>query len=262
MIANDPQADNTDLYAFRSPRNANKIIIIANYVPFQLPEGGPNFYQFGEDVRYEIHIDNRPGGGDDIVYRFMFKNQNEDPTTFFNIRLGKQNLKTTYTVDRSRDGGKSFQRILHDGVVPPPNIGPRSITSKVGLNAPNYDSLVYKNIQYSGDPVGNSMSRGERIFAGPVDDPFFVDLGGIFDLGDAPRQMGHAVDGLRCKNVSSIALEVDIEALQKDHKPVSKAKNILDPDYVIGIWASASRQRIKTLNDAKSNDPKSFESHS
>lgn len=254
MIANDPQADNTDLYAFRNPRNPEKIVIIANYIPFQLPQGGPNFYHFGEDVRYEIHIDNKWYGGDDIIYRFMFKNTNQDPTTFFDIRLGKENLKTTYTVDRSRDNGRTFQRVLYDGVVPPPNIGPRSITSKVGLNAANYDSLIYKNTQYDGD--------GERIFAGPVDDPFFVDLGGIFDLGNAPRQMGHPVDGLKCKNVSAIAIEVDIRALQKDHKPASKAKNILDPDYVVGIWASASRQKIKTLNDATSNNPASFESHS
>ena len=256
MIANDPQADNTDLYVFKNPKSPEKIVIIANYIPFQLPQGGPNFYHFGEDVRYEIHIDNNVGKSnrDDIIYRFMFKNHNEDPSTFFNIRLGKENLKTTYTVDRSRDGGKTFERILHDGVVPPPNIGPRSITSKVGLNAPNYDSLMTKNTQFTGD--------GEHIFAGPIDDPFFVDLGGIFDLGDAPRQMGHPVDGLKCHNVSAIVISIDVKDLQKDHKPAAKAKNILDPDYVIGVWASASRQKIKTLNEATSNNPKSFVSNS
>ena len=258
MIANDPQADNTDLYAFRNPRNPDKVVIIANYYPFQLPQGGPNFYHFGEDVRYEIHIDNNTATkGDDIIYRFMFSQVESrmDPSTFFLIRLGKENLRTKYTVDRSMDGGKSWLRVLYDGIVPPPNIGPRSIKSPVGLGAPDYDSLIYKNIQYDGD--------GERIFAGPVDDPFFVDLGGAFDLGDLPRQQsGRPVDGLKCKNVLSIALEVDISRLQKDRKPVAKAKNILDPDYVIGIWASASRQKIKTLNDATSNNPASFESHS
>ncbi|MEO6220246.1 MAG: DUF4331 family protein [Ginsengibacter sp.] len=83
MIANDPLADNTDLYAFRNPRNTDKLVIIANYIPFQLPQGGPNFYQFGEHIRYEIHIDNNIATpGDDIVYRFTFKKVNEDPTTF------------------------------------------------------------------------------------------------------------------------------------------------------------------------------------
>src|SRR4051794_36833310 len=238
MIASDPQADNTDLYAFRNPRNPDKVVIIANYIPFQLPQGGPNFYQFGEDVRYEIHIDNNTKTkGDDIIYRFIFKKaeSRRDPTTFFNIRLGKENLRTKYTVDRTLDGGATWKRVLHDGIVPPPNVGPRSISSPVGLNAPNYDSLMYKNIQYDGD--------GERIFAGPVDDPFFVDLGGVFDLGDAPRQMGRPIDGLKCVNVSAIAIEIDIKALQKDHKTVAQAKNILDPDFVIGVWASASRQK-------------------
>jgi len=85
MIANDPQADNTDLYAFRNPRNPNKIVIIANYNPMQLPQGGPNFYHFGGDVRYEIHIDNNVGHAnrDDIIYRFKFQTANQDPTTFF-----------------------------------------------------------------------------------------------------------------------------------------------------------------------------------
>src|ERR1700693_213424 len=90
LIANDPLADNTDLYAFRSPDDPNKITIIANYVPLQLPQGGPNYYSFGENIRYEIHIDNNVANnsftnGDDIVYRFTFSKTNEDPTTFFNI---------------------------------------------------------------------------------------------------------------------------------------------------------------------------------
>jgi len=253
MIANDPLADNTDLYAFRNPKNPDKLVIIANYIPFQLPQGGPNFYQFGEHIRYEIHIDNNIAtAGDDIIYRFTFKKVNEDPTTFFNIRLGKQNLRTTYTLERSVDGGKKFNAIL-TGDVPPPNIGPRSINSPVGLGASSYDELVNKTIKYA--------SSGERVFCGPVDDPFFVDLGGIFDLGDAPRQSGKSVDGLKCINVSSIAIEVPIEILQKDHKTVAQAKTILDPDFVVGIWASASRQKIKTLNNINSNNPDGFESY-
>src|SRR5580704_10114753 len=124
LIANDPLADNTDLYAFRSPDHPDKIVIIANYIPAELPFGGPNYYSFGEDIRYEIHIDNNINTpGDDIIYRFTFKQENEDPTTFFNIRLGKQNLKTTYDLERSMDGGKGFDKIVSGGVVPPPNIG-------------------------------------------------------------------------------------------------------------------------------------------
>jgi hypothetical protein len=93
LIAFDPLADNTDVYAFRSPEDTSTVTIIANYIPFQLPEGGPNYYTFGSNIRYEIHIKNRTTTtGDDITYRFTFTQVNEDPTTFFNIRLGKQNL--------------------------------------------------------------------------------------------------------------------------------------------------------------------------
>jgi hypothetical protein len=255
LISNDPLADNTDLYAFRSPDNPDKITIIANYVPMQLPQGGPNYYSFGENIRYEIHIDNNAATpGDDIVYRFTFHKTNEDPTTFFNIRLGKQNLKTTYDLERSMDGGRRFEKIVYDGIVPPPNIGPRSISSAVGLNVADYNTLINQAI--------TTANTGEKVFCGTADDPFFVDLGGIFDLGDAPRTTGtQPTDGLKCKNVSAIVLQIDISTLQKDHKPVSEAKDILDPDYVIGVWASASRQKIKTLNKPKDAN-KSVESFS
>jgi Domain of unknown function (DUF4331)/Secretion system C-terminal sorting domain len=245
MIANDPLADNTDLYAFRSPDHPDKITILANYIPAQLPFAGPNYYQFGEDIRYEIHIDNNLAtAGDDIIYRFTFHKKNEDPTTFFNIRLGKQNLKTTYTLEKSSEAGGGFRTIIQDGMVPPPNIGPRSINSAVGLNVADYNTLINKAI--------TTASSGEKVFCGTADDPFFVDLGGIFDVGDAPRTTGTMpMDALKCKNVSVIALQIDISALQKDKKSVYHAKNILDPDYVIGVWASASRRKIRTLNKPK-----------
>jgi len=243
LIANDPLADNTDLYAFRSPDDPGKITIVACYIPGQLPQGGPNYYQFGENIRYEIHIDNNVATkGDDIIYRFSFQKTNEDPTTFFNIRLGKQNLKTTYTLERSTDGGKHFSTIVSNGPVPPPNIGPRSISSPVGLNAPNYESLIQSSIK--------TASTGEKVFAGTSDDPFYVDLGGVFDLGDAPRTTGTpSIDGLKCLNVSTIALQIPISTLQKDGKAATQASNILDPDFVIGVWASASRQKIRVLNE-------------
>ncbi|WP_353480381.1 DUF4331 domain-containing protein [Haliscomenobacter sp.] len=239
LIANDPLADNTDVYAFRSPDKPNTITIIANYIPAELPHGGPNYNTFGENIRYEIHIDNDASKpGDEIVYRFTFKRVNEDPTTFFNIRLGKQNLKTTYTMERSIDGGKTFQVVLNNGYVPPVNIGPRSISGAAGLNT-TYASLMQKGIQNS--------SSGETVFCGPVDDPFFVDLGGVFDLGNLPRQNGQKVrDGIGQYNVHSIAIQVPIAALLKAGAP-AQPRNILDADYVIGVWASASRRTLRTL---------------
>lgn len=242
LIAQDPLADNTDLYAFRSPANPDKVVIIANWIPFELPQGGPNFYQFGKDIRYEIHIDNNINTpGDDIVYRFTFKQVNQDPSTFFNIRLGKLNLLTSYLMEKSVDGGKVFSAVLR-GRVLPPNIGPRSITTKLGYPVPASYSTLMNN-------VIKTSPTGEKVYIGTADDPFFVDLGGIFDLGDAPRQSGKPIDGLKCLNISTIAMEIDISALQKDHKTVGQASSILDPNYVIGVWASASRRKIRTLND-------------
>ncbi|MEM1216858.1 MAG: DUF4331 family protein, partial [Bacteroidota bacterium] len=237
MIAEDPLADNVDLYAFRSPRNRNSVVLVATYVPMQLPHGGPNYYQFGENVRYEIHIDNNTETpGDDIIYRFTFFQNNQDPSTFFNIRLGKQNLRTRYNLERSQNGGQSFVTIVRGGRVPPPNIGERSLESPVGLNS-SYD--VQERLAYM------QAMTGERVYAGSIDDPFFVDLAGIFDLGDAPRLDGTARDGLACMNASALVIEVPIRYLLPRHTP--GPTSILDPNYVIGVWASASRPAIRTL---------------
>ncbi|MDX2174628.1 MAG: DUF4331 domain-containing protein [Bacteroidota bacterium] len=255
LIANDPLADNTDLYVFRSPDDTNKVTIIANYVPLQLPQGGPNYASFGENIRYEIHIENgstvTPTIGDDITYRFTFSKVNQDTTTFFNIRLNKENLKTTYLAEKSVNGGP-FTTIVASGVVPPANIGPRSIGGAAGLTlTPNYATLMSNAI------ANATGAGGEKIFCGPVDDPFFVDLGGIFDLGQtragstgpnsAPR------DGVGHKNCHTIAIQVPISTLQQNGLAVSSATNILDSRFVVGVWASASRPTTRTLSTAGAN---------
>ena len=156
LIANDPLADNIDLYAFRSPDSSKTVTIIANYVPFELPQGGPNYYSFGENVRYEIHIKNDASTKkDDITYRFEFSKTNEDPNTFFNVRLG-ENLKTTYTVSKSMDGGATFTSILTNGTVPANNIGPRSIGGKKPGLGTDYESLRATGIK--------TTSTGEMVF--------------------------------------------------------------------------------------------------
>ncbi|MEO5889406.1 MAG: DUF4331 domain-containing protein [Ferruginibacter sp.] len=244
LISQDPLADNTDVYAFRSPDDSSTITLIANYIPLELPEGGPNYYTFGSGIRYEIHVKNQAATGaniDDITYRFTFTQVNEDTTTFFNIRLGKQNIKTVYLLEKSFDGG-AFTTIVAAGIVPPPNIGPRSIETGVGLNS-NYTTIMQAAIA--------TATTGEKVFAGPVDDPFFVDLAGAFDVGNF-RPEGNTVnppkDGLNRFNVHSIAIKVPISMLQKDGKTTAQATSILDADFVIGVWASASRQQIKTIS--------------
>ncbi|TPG66386.1 DUF4331 family protein [Hymenobacter nivis] len=245
LIADDPVADNTDLYAFKDPNDASKVVIIANYIPFELPHGGPNYSTFGENVRYEVHVKNNGAtAGDDITYRFTFKRMNEDPSTFFNIRLGKQNLKTTYTCEKSVNGGP-FSAIVTEGVVAPNNIGPRSINSAVGLNKPSYTDLRQSTVTPA------TGGGNEQVFCGPADDPFFADLGAIFDLANL-RPAG-ATDGLARKNCHSIALSIPIATLQKDGKAVTAASNILDANYVIGVWASASRPAMQTLSASAAN---------
>ena len=252
LISVDPLADNTDLYVFRSPDDTNTVTIVANYGPLELPEGGPNYSSFGEGIYYEIHIKNQTSVGplgtaaDDITYRFTFSQTNEDPTTFFNIRLGQQNLKTTYIAEKSTDGGNSFVTIVSNGVVPPNNIGPRSIEGGVGLST-TYSALVQDAIIIA--------STGEQIFCGPRDDPFFVDLGGVFDIGETrseygsdPSNSNYARDAVAGFNTHSIIMQIPISNLQKDGYSVGQATSILDPDFVIGVWASASRQMITTLS--------------
>jgi hypothetical protein len=253
LIANDPLADNTDLYAFRSPDDPNTVTIVANYIPLELPEGGPNYSTFGENIRYEIHIKNQTSVGalgtakDDITYRFTFTQTNEDPTTFFNIRLGKQNLKTSYKCEKSTDGGANFTTIVANGIVPPNNIGPRSIDSPAGTGK-SYDQLVTEAIA--------TATTGEKVFCGPRDDVFFVDLGGIFDLGQTRSKFGpdagnsdNARDAVAGFNTHAIVMNIPINLLQKDGRNVSVEMSILDPNFVIGVWASASRPRVTTLGD-------------
>ena len=242
LIANDPLADVTDVYAFVAPNDPNRVVLIADYVPFQLPQGGPSYYTFGENVRYEIHVKNSGAtNADNITYRFTFTRTNQDPSTFFNIRLGQQNLKTTYVCEKSVNGG-GFSPIVTNGVVPAYNIGPRSINGGAGLNS----TQTYTDRRLAA--VTNATGGGgEQIFCGSSDDPFFVDLGGIFDLGGLRVNQGHR-DGLAHYNIQSIAISAPIATLQKTNQPVSAATSILDPNYVIGVWASASRQQLRTFS--------------
>ncbi|PPK86703.1 putative secreted protein (Por secretion system target) [Neolewinella xylanilytica] len=241
LIADDPLADNVDVYAFRSPQDSSLITLVATFIPMQLPHGGPNYYHFGEDIRYEIHVDNNTRTpGDEITYRFTFTRTNEDPTTFFNVRLGQENLKTTYRLEMI-DGEGNVKLFVAEGEVPAPNIGPRSITSPVGLGEDSYGDYADSKI--------NSYDNDFEVFVGPVDDPFFVDLGGIFDLGDAPRQDGDPVDGLACFNTSAIVMHVPIRDLLKRSANEVTPNGILDPDYIIGVWASTSRPRVRVLQE-------------
>jgi len=243
-IADDQLADNTDVYAFRSPdapaNDANaSVTIIADYIPFELPQGGPTYYTFGENIQYDIHVKNNAAtSGDDIIYRFTFKRFNEDPSTFFRVRLGKENLKTYYALDVIRNGVTT--QLFGFEPVPAPYIGPRSIETPVGLNQTDgYGPYMKRHIK--------RLSNGIEVFCGQTDDPFFTDIGAIFDLGHV-RPKGAARDGLARFNTHAISLKIPVRLLAKTGANLTAATNILDPNYIIGVWASARRQFIRTLH--------------
>jgi len=233
LIADDPAADNTDVYAFVSPDKPNTVTIIANYIPFEDPAGGPNYYKFDPTVLYSLNIDNDGDAKEDVAYQFRFKTSVSNPNTFlyntFPVTSPTDpdlNVKQTYTV--TRVAGKSSSVIASDVPVPPANIGPRS--------NPTYDP--FQGVQ--------DLGGDRKVFAGPRDDPFFVDLGSIFDLGGLrPFNSLHVIpltdevgqDGVLNYNTHTIAIQVPKTDLLR--APMANGN--------IGIYANASRPKIRIL---------------
>jgi hypothetical protein len=241
-IAEDQYADNTDVYGFVSPDRPDTVTLISNFIPFQAPQGGPNFFQFAEDVVYDIHISNRGKAEADITYRFRFHTQTRNPNTFL-YNTGPITRLTDKTWNRPQfysltriEGGKS--KVLATRLAcPPVNIGPRS--------TPNYHDLAAAAVHKVGK---------RRVFAGQRADAFHVDLGSVFDLGTLrPFQHLHlipmadaaGVNGLRAFNVHSLVLQVPIsEISRKGDVPTDPAK----ASAVIGIWSSASRRKSRIFD--------------
>ena len=245
-ISKDPVADNTDLYAFVSPDKPDTATILANYIPLEEPAGGPNFNTFGDDVLYEIIIDNNGDGVENITYQFRFRTTIGNPDTFLyntgpisSLTDPSWNVKQSYSVTRvvgPRRTGVST--ILGRNLpTPPVNIGPRS--------TPNYANLANAAI--------STLSDGSTVFAGQRDEAFFVDLGSIFDLGALrpvqnfhliPTPAATGVDAAKGFSVHSIAIQVAKNKLTPDG---SNPTDPLGKNSTIGIWASASRRRAAIL---------------
>ncbi|TCN42122.1 uncharacterized protein DUF4331 [Kribbella orskensis] len=242
-ISKDPVADNTDVYAFVSPDKPDTVTLIANFIPFQNPYGGPNFYEFGDDVLYQIHISNSGTGRADISYQFRFHAEIRNRKTFLyntgpitSIKDKTWNRPQYYSVTRVENGRA---RVLARNLgAPPVNVGVRS--------TPNYARL--------GGQAIYTFGTNRKVFAGQRADGFFADLGSIFDLATLrPFQMAHlipsaaamGVNGLQGSNVHTIALQVPITDLTRDGK---RPKDVLDPKSVIGVYASASRRQSRILN--------------
>ena len=243
-ISKDPVADNTDVYAFVSPKKPSYVTLIANFIPLQKPDGGPNFYEFGDDVLYEIKIANKGKATADVVYQFRFHTEIRNKKTFlYNTgrinSLGdtQWNRPQFYSVTRVKNGRKTV--LGRDLRCPPVNVGPRS--------TPDYENKL-------GSPARHRLGL-RTVYAGQRAEGFHVDLGAIFDLGTLrPFSQAHlvpsaeamdGVDSTKTYNVHSIAIEVPIsEVTRNGNKPTDPAA----PGAVIGVWATASRRKSRILN--------------
>lgn len=246
-ISKDPVADSTDLYAFVSPDKPDTVTIIANYIPLQAPDGGPNFYEFGDDVLYAINIDNDGDGVADVSYQFEFTSENIIPSTFLyndgpieSLTSASWNRRQYYSVTRVADRGRS-DVLARNVPCPPCNIEP--------LSTPNYPSLASAAIR--------SLSDGRQVFAGQRAESFFVDLGSIFDLGVLrPIANLHATFGLpglaampgvnstAAVNVHTIAIQVPIADIA--YSGVAPTNSAATKSSV-GIWTTASRRKARVI---------------
>ena len=251
-ISKDPVADNTDTYAFVSPDDPGTVTLITNYLPAEVPAGGPTFYEFGNDVLYKIHVDNNGDGLPDVTYEFSFDSVITNPDTFLyntgaisslnDPNWNKRQFYNVTRIDHSKHG-RSWERVLGEGLAcPPSNIGPHS--------TPNYSAL--------GQEAVHSLAGNQTVFAGQRTDPFFVDIGSIFDLADLrPFQEAHVVpmpaaggvDTLSTVNVHTIAIRVPISSLTVDR---SVPTNVMSSKAVLGVWGSASRRKVRISDGANS----------
>jgi hypothetical protein len=245
QISQDPVADNTDTYAFVSPDKPKTVTIIANYLPAEVPAGGPTFFEFGDDVLYSIYIDNDRDGLAEIVYEFSFESKITNPSTFLyntgpigSLADPNWNKRQFYTVSRTdRHGVKVLGERL---ACPPCNVGARS--------TPNYAKLEKEAV--------HPLADGQVVFAGQRNDPFFVDIGSIFDLGDLrpiqnlhliPTAAAPGVDTLQTLNCHSIAIQIPISELTSNG---SLPSDVMNPNAVLGVWASASRRKLRIHDEA------------
>ena len=243
FISSDPQADATDVYAFRSPDRPDTVTLIANYIPLEVAPAGPNFYNFGDKVLYELNIDNDGDAADDLSFQFRFDNRINNRNTFLyntgpitSLKDPDLNQEQFYSVsilkgDGDKDPSRKGKVIAENLQVSPANVGPKSYPD-------GYAKVANQAIYNIGD--------GIKVFAGPRDDPFFADLGGIFDL----LQGITGEDYLAGLNTHTLAIQVPIEMLKGPE------------DSIIGVRTTSYRQSSTVLRpigdpDSQSNDPTS-----
>jgi hypothetical protein len=240
----DPSADNTDLFAFTAPDAPGKLTVISNWVPLENPAGGPYFGKLDPKARYYVKIDNSGDGVEDVAYRWQFHNRFRNPKSFLYAvppvsSISDPNLNFVQSYDlyyeRYKNGRETSSKRIATGVpVAPDNVGPKTM--------PNYAAVAGGAVK--------SLPGGGKTFVGPADDPFFVDLGAIFDgiNIDKPGRpaiglgnQGGGKDDLAGYNVHSFALQVPTSAVTHDRKAVSGPKAA---NAVVGVWTTTERRSI------------------
>ena len=240
LTSKDPTGDDTDTYAFTAKDAPGDLTIIGNWIPFEDPAGGPNFYQFDDNAHYYLNIDNTGDGKADIRYQFDFNSKTRDPNTYL-YGLGKpiqgvnspnQNVVQTYTLTREnlKNGVEVSSKVLGTNLSSPPdNVGPKT--------TPGYDKTAEAAVK--------KLPGGGKVFAGQRDDPFFVSLGRVFDTvnltGAGLGNKGGGVDDLAGYAVHSIVLQVPESQVTVDGKSVKSDKS---KNAVVGVWSSTERQAI------------------
>ncbi len=228
LIANDPQADATDLYAFVSPDDPSTVTLIANWIPFEAPAGGPNFFPFAENTRYDIKIDNDGDAVPDLTYRWTFYNSYQNKNTFLyntgqvtSLTDPDLNFRQTYDLDAIYANGYST-RLVSRAAVAPSDVGDASM--------PNYAALRAESV--------TTIPGGGKTFAGQSDDPFYLDLR-IFDLLYGANFSEAGNDTLSGYNVNTVVLQVPKSALARGHDATANP--------VVGIWTTTERRSTRVL---------------
>ncbi|MBQ0850295.1 DUF4331 domain-containing protein [Streptomyces sp. BH-SS-21] len=235
LIAGDPRADNTDVYAFTSPDKPDSVTLVANWIPFEEPNGGPNFYAFADDARYNIKIDNNGDGVSDVTYTWRFRNQVRDTANQFLYNTGQVtsltdpdlNFRQVYDLVLTKNGRS---RVLKSNVpVAPSRVGPASM--------PDYGALRNQAV--------SSLAGGGKTFAGQADDPFFADLR-VFDLLYGGNLSERGQDTLAGYNVNSVALQIPKKEL------ALRGNSSRNP--VIGVWSTTDRQGVQVADSRTRHD--------
>jgi hypothetical protein len=243
-ILTDPTADNTDVYAFTAKDAPGSLTVVANWIPFEEPAGGPYFGKLDPKARYYVKIDNTGDGREDVAYRWQFRQRFRNPESFLyaaptvtsvddrdiNFVQSYDLYKETY----KKGHHKRTKRIASDVPVAPDNVGPKTI--------PDYA------------PVSNgaiaSVRGGGKTFVGPADDPFFLDLNTIFDgiNIDKPGRpniglgnQGGGKDDVAGYNTHAFALQVPESEVTRNGKSVTDAKS---GNAVVGVWATTERRSV------------------